>query len=757
MGASSKQYAPPGKYKSKAHFFKNLDLSSILEPEGPEEASKFTGTKIIGTIGPSSRSVECLVEMLKEGMTAARIDLTWGPLEFHKKTLENLSIAMTKARRLCAIVVDILGREIMVRRQIEYGEDGWPKHGCPLKVTEGEQVILTTREDAVCEGTLLPVTYQDMHTMCEKGDLIYLGRYLVCGADVASLYLEVIEVNGQDIICEAKNTAELDGLTTVFHVERSDDTLLNLQSELPLFSDYDKECLVALAQKYEIDFLLLSYTRHGDDVKEARRFLDSIGLVNTKVLAKIETRQSLLNFTTILPEADGVVLSRGNLGLDVLPEKMALVQKTLIQSCNLVGKPSCITRVVDTMVNTPRPTRAEATDIANTVLDGVDSFLTGAETLRGIHPVEVVRTIARISRQAEMVFDFPSHYEHLMDTVMTMAKGVADEENPEEEMSPGSGTSPLSSSLDLPSMPQATLGRVKHNTSYSSLNAAVKAMGKFGHSSRSVVDLTAMKGKPNGVCYSGLPYLSKLESLASSAVRAADKVQADMIVVYTNTGKTAQLVAKYRPPMPIVTLVVPRLVSNGLSWTLEGRATARQCQLTRGLLPMLATPAPNGDAVLEAAIVGAAREGFVRPGGHVVCVQQVHEDFCVKIMSLDEMGVGIKKRASSHADLVAKLAAAQAAKRLAAAGGSRVNAPEGVLQDSDDEAEWDDFDPEAAISHLHLTASDAEEVLRSLRFSPLTSPGRLLGTAQYASMAASFTGYQNPSFTSPPSVRKPSK
>ncbi|MEW5297257.1 MAG: hypothetical protein WDW36_000480 [Sanguina aurantia] len=136
---------------------------------------------------------------------------------------------------------------------------------------------------------------------------------------------------------------------------------------------------------------------------------------------------------------------------------------------------------------------------------------------------------------------------------------------------------------------------------------------------------------------------SKMESIASSAVRAADKVGASLIVVYTHTGKTAQLVAKYRPPMPILTLVVPQLVSDSLHWKLLGRSNARQCLLTRGLMPMLAAPSPSGDALLEEAVAVAGRMGLVKPHDHVVCVQRIHDDFCVKIVAVDEMGEGIKR------------------------------------------------------------------------------------------------------------------
>eukprot|EP00198_Chlamydomonas_reinhardtii_P006103 XP_001695439.1 pyruvate kinase [Chlamydomonas reinhardtii] len=539
--------------KAKTHFFKNLDLTSILVPE---EDGAFTGTKVVCTVGPSCQEVDTMCEMLDAGVVGCRVDLTWGPLEFHRKSLANLQQAMRKSRRLCCTMVDTLGRELMIRRQVKIGEDGWPIHEESFAVTAGQQVIITTRTDVDASSNVLPITYSKFTEMAVKGDTIYIGRYLVCGADSASLYLEVMDVQGDDVYCIAKNDAVLDGLLTVFHAERSVEGLANVQNDLPLLSDYDKECLHILAQDFEIDFLSLSYTRAAEDVREARRFLDSIGMSNTKILAKLESRQSLLNFQGILNEADGIIISRGNLGLDCVPEKMALVQKTLVQACNLVGKPVLLTRVVDTMINTPRPTRAEATDVANAVLDGVDGILLGAETLRGRYPVSTVTTICNISRAAEKVFDHHYHYEHLMERA---------------------------------------------------------------------------------------PYISKLESIASSAVRAADRVGASLIVVYTHTGKTAQLVAKYRPPMPILTLVVPHLVSDQLKWKLEGRSSARQCLISRALLPVLAAPSPSGDQLLQEAVAMAGRVKLVKPHDHVVCVQRIHDDFCVKIISVDDMGAGIKR------------------------------------------------------------------------------------------------------------------
>ncbi|GLC77052.1 hypothetical protein PLESTF_001878200 [Pleodorina starrii] len=660
--------------RAKTHFFKNLDLTSILVPE---DAATFTGTKVVCTVGPSCQDVDMMCEMLNAGVVGCRVDLTWGPLEFHRKSLANLQLAMRKSRRLCCTMVDTLGRELMIRRQI--GEDGWPTHEESFTVAAGQQVTITTRTDVDASDSVLPITYSKFTEMAVKGDTVYIGRYLVCGADSASLYLEVVDVRGDDVICVAKNDAVLDGLLTVFHAERSSEGLANVQNDLPLLSDYDKECLHILAQDFEIDFLSLSYTRSAADVREARSFLDSIGMSNTKILAKLESRQSLLNFQGILNEADGIIISRGNLGLDCVPEKMALVQKTLVQACNLVGKPVLMTRVVDTMINTPRPTRAEATDVANAVLDGVDGILLGAETLRGRYPVETVTTICSISRAAEKVFDHHYHYEHLMEVAIDVGEltasrtggAVTGESDEDGTTTPSAADGAANGGAHSPSRGSSFRGSgvrghlhvggpagvLRRDDSWNSvtsagahhqlpsLGVAAKAMARFSQvaSTGSLAGMGFGRADLAGAAYQRAPYISKLESIASSAVRAADRVGASLIVVYTHTGKTAQLVAKYRPPMPILTLVVPHLVSDQLKWKLEGRSSARQCLVSRSLLPVLAAPSPSGDQLLQEAVVMAGRVGLVRPHDHVVCVQRIHDDFCVKIISVDELGAGIKR------------------------------------------------------------------------------------------------------------------
>mmetsp|Transcript_7041 Transcript_7041/g.11978 ORF Transcript_7041/g.11978 Transcript_7041/m.11978 type:complete len:775 (-) Transcript_7041:276-2600(-) len=698
-----------------------LTLHDVLEPEIDD--AEATGTKVVATLGPACHEVPILVELLKAGAVGGRVDLTWGPLPYHLESLRNLQAASKEARKLCAVIVDTLGRELMIRRPVNIDESGWPVHEPGFEVTAGQQVTITTRLDAECcaNPCVLPITYEGFTDMVRAGDNMYVGRYLVSGGDC--LYLEVQEVRGPDVICMAKNATLLDGLLTVFHTERSANMgeQLNVQNALPLLSDYDKDALRLIGREFEIDFISLSYTRTDEDVREARQFLQSIGQHHTKVLAKLESRQSLINFQSILSEADGIIISRGNLGLDVVSEKMCMVQKMLIQDCNVVGKPCLITRVVDTMISAPRPTRAEATDVANAVLDGVDVILLGAETLRGKHPVNTVRTIRRICLAAEKVFDHRNHYEYLaqidqqvedeavkqlatqygvsphvwgsylamgsqMDLTSVGGKGSYSSDGPvnanpaysmpelnaiahgqphgpphgmslhgRSHLSSMSGAIPGTPPLGPPGLPSRLSATTAHKSGTQAMMAAnpsvASELGVFrvqgnvgGGSSGNLSDMVGghMLGQMDGSS-SRTPWLSKLECITSSAVLAADKVGASLMLVFTHSGGTAALIAKYRPPIPIIALVVPNLVSNGLSWQLEGRTHARQMLLTRGCVPMLTAPATHNDEVLENALKVCTRLGMVKPHDKVVVVQRSHHDFGVKIVSIDELGLGIKK------------------------------------------------------------------------------------------------------------------
>ena len=592
--------------------------------------------------------MESLCELLEAGATCARIDLTWAPIEYHRLSLQNLNEAMRRTRRLCAVMLDSLGREIMVRRKYGVDENGWPGIFDQLEIKAGQRISITSDPNAECTNTVFPVTYPKFPAMCQEGDSIFVGRYLVTGAEDSSLFLEVEEVSATEVVCLAKNGSHLDGLLTIFHQERSNEGLSNLQNDLPCLTDFDRQAIQVLASEFEIDFISLSYCRSPEDIQEARDFLDSVGATHTKVLAKCETRQSLMNFRSLAHSSDGVIISRGNLGLDVQVEKMAMVQKAMASTCAILGKPSLITRVCDTMVGTPRPTRAEATDIANAVLDGVDGILLGAETYRGKYGIDTVRTAVAICREAEEVFDHDNHFDHLaVESEYTLL-----------------ATQAVESGGD----PEAPIGRLGRSLSQTSFTSEANIGYAF-----SSANLT--RGG-SGIKLPGGPssYFAKLESMAAAAVKTADKVGAALIVVVTHTGKTASLVAKYRPQQPIMTLVVPYLKRDGMKWVLEGRSVARQALITYGLMPVLAAPTPSaGEGLIEEAVVMAAKNGVVKANDHVVVLSRtMGNEFILQVVTLDEQATGIKNiRPKSLLDMLKAISMVNQAEEEADGPGKR--------------------------------------------------------------------------------------
>ncbi|WKA01278.1 hypothetical protein VitviT2T_019565 [Vitis vinifera] len=516
-----------------------IRMASILEPS---KRSFFPAmTKIVGTLGPRSRSVGVISGCITAGMCVARFDFSWGDAEFHQETVENLKVAVKSTKKLCAVMLDTVGPELQVLNRSEH----------PISLQVDSLVVLTPNQDKEATSNLLPLNFGGLSKAVKKGDTIFIGQYLFTGSETTSVWLEVTEVDGEDVVCLIKNSATLAGSLYTLHVSQ-------IRIDLPTLTDKDKEVISTWGVQNKIDFLSLSYTRHAEDVRHAREFLSKLGDLNqTQIFAKIENIEGLNHFDEILQEADGIILSRGNLGIDLPPEKVFLFQKAAVYKCNMAGKPAVITRVVDSMTDNLRPTRAEATDVANAVLDGSDAILLGAETLRGLYPVETISTVNKICAEAEKVFNQDFYFKKA----------------------------------------------VKH------------------------------VGEP----------MTHLESIASSAVRAAISVKASVIVCFTSTGKAARLIGKYRPTMPVISVVIPRLKTNQLRWTFSGAFEARQSVIVRGIFPMLADPRhpaestnATNESILKVALDHGKAFGVIKSHDRIVVCQKVGDASVVKIIELED-------------------------------------------------------------------------------------------------------------------------
>ncbi|XP_020212292.1 pyruvate kinase 1, cytosolic isoform X1 [Cajanus cajan] len=531
-----------------------IRMISILEPS---KASFFPAmTKIVGTLGPKSRSVEVISACLKAGMSVARFDFSWCNPEYHQETLNNLKDAVKTTKKLCAVMMDTVGAEMQVVNKSETS----------ISLEADGQVVLTPDRGQEASSEILPVNFDGLAKSMKEGDTIFIGQYLFTGSETTSVWLEVSEVTGDDVICTIKNSATLAGSLFTLHASQ-------VHIDLPTLTDKDKEVISTWGVKNKIDFLSLSYTRHAEDVRQAREFLSKLGdLRETQIFAKIENVEGLTHFDEILQEADGIILSRGNLGIDLPPEKVFFFQKSALYKCNMAGKPAVLTRVVDTMTNNLRPTRAEATDVANAVLDGSDAILLGAETLRGLYPVETISTVGKICAEAEKVFNQDLYFKRT-------------------------------------------------------------------------------------VKYVGEP-MTHLESIASSAVRAAIKVKASVIICFTSSGRAARLIAKYRPTMPVISVVIPHLMTNQLKWSFSGAfvdqlpthlweslftVNARQSLIVRGLFPMLADPrhpaestSATTESILKVALDHGKASGVIKSRDRVVVCQKLGDASVVKIIELED-------------------------------------------------------------------------------------------------------------------------
>uniref|UniRef100_A0A7N0TUK2 Pyruvate kinase n=2 Tax=Kalanchoe fedtschenkoi TaxID=63787 RepID=A0A7N0TUK2_KALFE len=386
-----------------------VNLSSVLTSSKPNYITSLT--KIVGTLGPKSCSVEIIEACLKAGMSVARFDFSWLDGEYHQKTLDNLRMAVKKSGKLCAVMLDTMGPQLHVSNNT----------GNPIELRAEQRLIITPDMTKQPSSQVLPVKYDGLAKAVKKGDTIFLGQYLFTGSEKTSVWLEVVETGGADVICLVKNSAVLSGFIITIHVSQ-------VRINLPTLSDTDKQVICDWGARNSVSFISLSHTRHGEDVQELRAFLKANKLEDIQIFAKIENVEGLKHFDNILNEADGIILGRGNLGIDLPPEKVFLFQKSAIHKCNMIGKPIMVSRVMDSMTENLRPTRAEATDIANAVLDGTDGILLGAETFRGQYPVEAIETVGKICAEAEKVYNQPSHYKRLVSSIlesMTHAEAVA--------------------------------------------------------------------------------------------------------------------------------------------------------------------------------------------------------------------------------------------------------------------------------------------------------------------------------------------
>ncbi|CAL9115420.1 unnamed protein product [Musa textilis] len=504
----------------------NIDIEGILK-ELPSDGL-LPKTKIVCTLGPASRSVPMLEKLLRAGMNVARFNFSHGTHEYHQETLENLRVAMHNTQILCAVMLDTKGPEIRT---------GFLKDGKPIQLTEGREITISTDYSIKGDENMISMSYKKLPVDLKPGNTI------LCSDGTITMTVLSCDPNAGTVRCRCENTAKLG--------ERKNVNLPGVVVDLPTLTEKDKEDILGWGVPNKIDMIALSFVRKGSDLVTVREVLGS-HTKNIKLMSKVENQEGVINFDDILRETDAFMVARGDLGMEIPIEKIFLAQKMMIYKCNLAGKPVVTaTQMLESMIKSPRPTRAEATDVANAVLDGTDCVMLSGESAAGAYPEIAVKIMARICIEAE-------------------------------------------SSLDN--------------------DAIFKEM---------------IRSAP-------LP-MSPLESLASSAVRTANKARATLIVVLTRGGTTAKLVAKYRPRVPILSVVVPVLTTHSFDWTVSDESPARHSLIYRGLVPLLAegsakaTDSESTEMILQAALKAAVDKRLCKPGDSIVALHRIGVASVIKI------------------------------------------------------------------------------------------------------------------------------
>jgi pyruvate kinase len=330
-------------------------------------------TKIVATIGPASRNVETLGRMMDAGLNVVRMNFSHGSHEDHRETYNMVRNLAREKGITVGILQDLQGPKIRV---------GTFKDG-PVMLVKGEEFILTSE---VVDGTVKRATTQYAGLVQD----VRPGMKLLL--DDGNLELEVVRVEGQDILT-----------TVVIGGKLSDKKGINVPEaalSVPALAAKDREDL-AFGAELGVDWVALSFVRSREDMLDARAELAKYGS-KAKLMAKIEKPTAVERFAEILAESDGIMVARGDLGVECLPEDVPIIQKKLIRACREANKPVITaTQMLESMRENPRPTRAEASDVANAIMDGTDAVMLSAESASGMYPVESVQMMDRIARATE--------------------------------------------------------------------------------------------------------------------------------------------------------------------------------------------------------------------------------------------------------------------------------------------------------------------------------------------------------------------
>ena len=336
-------------------------------------------TKIVCTMGPTTDNREIMKALALNGMDVARFNFSHGDHAEHKHRLEILESVREELGIPIASLLDTKGPEIRT---------GKLKDGKKVTLKEGDLYTLTT-EEIVGDETRGYINYAGLAEDVKPGDRILIDDGLI--------ELHVREVNGTDIVCRIENGGELG--------EKKGVNVPGVRVKLPALTDKDKED-IRFGVDAGFDFVAASFVRNADAIREIREILDEKGSA-MQIIAKIENEEGIENIDSIIEASDGIMVARGDMGVEIPAEKVPHIQKMIIRKCNLACKVVITaTQMLDSMIRNPRPTRAEVSDVANAVYEGTDAVMLSGETAMGSYPIEAVRMMSQIAEESEKYLDY---------------------------------------------------------------------------------------------------------------------------------------------------------------------------------------------------------------------------------------------------------------------------------------------------------------------------------------------------------------
>lgn len=495
-------------------------------------------TKIVCTIGPASESVDKLVQLMEAGMNVARLNFSHGDHEEHGRRIANIREAAKRTGRTVAILLDTKGPEIRTHNM----ENG------AIELKEGAKLVISMSE-VLGTPEKISVTYPGLI------DDVSVGAKILLDDGLIGLEVNAVDKQAGEIVTTVLNGGVLKNKKGV--------NVPGVKVNLPGITEKDRaDILFGIRQG--IDFIAASFVRRASDVLEIRELLEAHDALHIQIIAKIENEEGVANIDEILEAADGLMVARGDLGVEIPAEEVPLIQKLLIKKCNMLGKPVITaTQMLDSMQRNPRPTRAEASDVANAIFDGTDAVMLSGETAAGQYPVEAVKTMHQIALRTEQALE---HRDILSQRTKESQTTITD--------------------------------AIGQSVAHTALNLDVAA-----------------------------------------------------IVTPTVSGKTPQMVAKYRPKAPIIAVT-------------SNEAVSRRLALVWGVYTKEAPHVNTTDEMLDVAVDAAVRSGLVKHGDLVVItagvpVGETGSTNLMKVHVISDLlakGQGIGRKSAFGKAVVAKTA-----------------------------------------------------------------------------------------------------